>query len=160
MKYRREAWRTTEHPSRMRRIIFPFPKAPQRGDRIIRLHYITRIGSVRLHCKTNQYSLWPRWPQLLPRRQAAAQPGRAPGHAGTPGSVLHTSAGTLGHGSLGSTGPHGTRGGERRPVFATHCPHMLHDFLNEFTLLSGYPGISFSPCRNILMPDCLFSVDN
>lgn len=84
MKYRREAWRTAEHPSRIRRIIFPFPKAQQRGDRIIRLHYITRIGSVRLHCKTNQYSLWPRWPQLLPRRQAAAQPGRAPGHAGTP----------------------------------------------------------------------------
>lgn len=55
MRCRSRAWRTTEHPSRMQRIIFPFPKAPRRGDRIIRLHYITRIGSVRLHSKTNQY---------------------------------------------------------------------------------------------------------
>lgn len=134
MRYRSEAWRTAEHPSRMQRIIFPFPKAPQRGDGIIRLHYITRIGSVKLHCKTNQYPLRPHRLQLPPRRQAAAQPGRARGHAGTPGCVPHTCAGTPGHGSLGSTGPHGTWGGQRHPVIATHCLHMLDDFLNKFTL--------------------------
>ena len=128
MRYRSEARRPAEHPSRMQRIIFPFPKAPRREDGIICLHYITRIGSVKLHCKTNQYSLRPRWPQLPPRRQAAAQPGRAPGHAGTPGCVLHTSAGTPGHCSLGSTGPHGTGGGRDTQLL----PHTVYTRLMIF----------------------------
>lgn len=122
MRYRSEAWRTAKHPSRMQRIIFPFPKAPQRGDGIICLHYITRIGSVRFHCKTNQYSLWPGWPQLPPRRQAAGQPAQAPGQHRA-GCVPHPGAGTAGHCSAARTGPRGPGGGAETPSYC-HAPYI------------------------------------